>query len=124
VCPSCVGIENGSILDVTEMDAASNNGVENVRALREEAIYSPSAVKRRVYIVDEVHMLSNSAFNALLKILEEPPEHLILYMQPPSFKKCRQPSKHAATLFLQTIPPEVIKQEAFRNRISGEYEAY
>lgn len=79
-CAACTGIDNGSILDVTEMDAASNNGVENVRALREEAVYTPAAVKRRVYIIDEVHMLSNSAFNALLKILEEPPEHLIFIL--------------------------------------------
>jgi len=75
-----VGIESGSILDVLELDAASNNGVDNVRALREEAIYTPASVKKRVYIVDEVHMLSNAAFNALLKILEEPPEHLVFIL--------------------------------------------
>ena len=79
-CPSCRGIENGTILDVTEMDAASNNSVDNIRDLRDEAIYTPAAVKKRVYIVDEVHMLSNAAFNALLKILEEPPEHLIFIL--------------------------------------------
>ena len=80
VCPTCLGIDNGSILDVTEMDAASNNSVDNVRALREEAVYAPTAAKYRVYIVDEVHMLSTAAFNALLKILEEPPEHLIFIL--------------------------------------------
>ena len=79
-CPSCLGIESGSFLDVMELDAASNNGVDSVRALRDEAIYSPAQVKRRVYIVDEVHMLSTSAFNALLKILEEPPEHLMFIL--------------------------------------------
>ena len=79
-CPSCVGIENGSFLDVLELDAASNNGVDQVRALRDEAIYSPANVKKRVYIVDEVHMLSTPAFNALLKILEEPPEHLMFIL--------------------------------------------
>ena len=79
-CASCIGIENGSILDVLELDAASNNGVDDVRALREEAIYSPATVSKRVYIIDEVHMLSNSAFNALLKILEEPPEHLLFIL--------------------------------------------
>jgi len=79
-CASCVGIENGSILDVLELDAASNNGVDDVRALREEAIYSPATVNKRVYIIDEAHMLSNSAFNALLKILEEPPEHLVFIL--------------------------------------------
>ena len=79
-CASCIGIENGSILDVLELDAASNNGVDNVRALREEAIFTPASVLRRVYIVDEVHMLSTAAFNALLKILEEPPEHLLFIL--------------------------------------------
>ena len=75
-CPACLGIEDGSILDVVEIDAASNNSVDNIRAMREEALFAPVSVKKRVYIVDEVHMLSGSAFNALLKILEEPPEHL------------------------------------------------
>ena len=79
-CASCVGIENGSILDVLEIDAASNNGVDNVRTLREEAVYTPASVRMRVYIIDEVHMLSNSAFNALLKILEDPPEHLLFIL--------------------------------------------
>lgn len=79
-CPSCLGIENGSILDVLELDAASNNGVDQVRALRDEAVYTPAAVKKRVYIVDEVHMLSTPAFNALLKILEEPPPHLLFIL--------------------------------------------
>ena len=67
-------------MDVLEIDAASNNGVDNVRDLRDDAIYTPSEVKRRVYIIDEVHMLSISAFNALLKIIEEPPEHLIFIL--------------------------------------------
>lgn len=79
-CAACRGIEDGSILDVVELDAASNNGVDQVRALREEAVYAPAAVKRRVYIVDEVHMLSTGAFNALLKILEEPPEHVLFIL--------------------------------------------
>ena len=79
-CPSCRGILDGSIMDVVELDAASNNGVDNVRALREEAIFSPTRVKKRVYIIDEVHMLSLSAFNALLKILEEPPAHLMFIL--------------------------------------------
>lgn len=79
-CPSCLGIESGAFLDVMELDAASNNGVDNVRALRDEAVYSPAQVKKRVYIVDEVHMLSTPAFNALLKILEEPPEHLLFVL--------------------------------------------
>jgi len=79
-CPACLGIEDGSVMDVVELDAASNNGVDNVRALRDEAVFSPASVKKRVYIIDEVHMLSTSAFNALLKILEEPPEHLMFIL--------------------------------------------
>ncbi len=79
-CPSCRGIEDGSILDVVEMDAASNNRVDDVRALQDEAIFSPASVKKRVYIIDEVHMLSTAAFNALLKILEEPPAHLMFIL--------------------------------------------
>ena len=79
-CPTCRGIDDGTIMDVVELDAASNNGVDNVRALRDEAIFSPANAKKRVYIVDEVHMMSNSAFNALLKIMEEPPEHLMFIL--------------------------------------------
>ena len=79
-CAACRGIDDGSILDVIELDAASNNGVDNVRALRDEAVFSPANVRKRVYIIDEVHMLSPSAFNALLKILEEPPAHLMFIL--------------------------------------------
>ena len=75
-CEMCRGIDDGSVLDVIEIDAASNNGVDNIRDLREEANYTPAAAKYRVYIIDEVHMLSVGAFNALLKTLEEPPEHV------------------------------------------------
>lgn len=79
-CSACRSIDDGSCMDVLEIDAASNNGVDNVRDLREDAIYTPSQVKKRVYIIDEVHMLSISAFNALLKIIEEPPEHLLFIL--------------------------------------------
>ncbi len=79
-CPACLGIEDGSIFDVLELDAASNNGVDEVRDLRDKAVFPPAQVNRRVYIVDEVHMLSVPAFNALLKILEEPPEHLMFIL--------------------------------------------
>ena len=79
-CPSCRAIDSGACMDVLEIDAASNNGVDNVRDLRDDAVYSPSQVKMRVYIIDEVHMLSISAFNALLKIIEEPPEHLLFIL--------------------------------------------
>ena len=80
VCEACRSIDDGSCMDVLEIDAASNNGVDNVRMLRDDAIYTPSQVKMRVYIIDEVHMLSISAFNALLKIIEEPPEHLLFIL--------------------------------------------
>ena len=79
-CKACRSIDDGTCMDVLEIDAASNNGVDNVRDLRDDAVYSPSQVKKRVYIVDEVHMLSASAFNALLKIIEEPPEHLLFIL--------------------------------------------
>ena len=79
-CEICKGIDNGSILDVIEIDAASNNGVDNIRDLREEANFTPANAKYRVYIIDEVHMLSIGAFNALLKTLEEPPSHVIFIL--------------------------------------------
>ena len=79
-CEACKAIDSGSCMDVLEIDAASNNGVDNVRDLRDDAVYTPSQVKMRVYIIDEVHMLSISAFNALLKIIEEPPEHLLFIL--------------------------------------------
>ncbi|MGN0468171.1 MAG: DNA polymerase III subunit gamma/tau [Acutalibacteraceae bacterium] len=75
-CEICRGIDDGSILDVVEIDAASNNGVDNIRDIRDEAAFAPASCKYRVYIIDEVHMLSIGAFNALLKTLEEPPEHV------------------------------------------------
>lgn len=94
-CAACRGILEGSVMDVVELDAASNNGVDNVRALREEAVFSPTAVKKRVYIIDEVHMLSTAAFNALLKILEEPPEHLMFIL---------------ATTELQKVPATILSR--------------
>ncbi|WP_102026133.1 DNA polymerase III subunit gamma/tau [Salirhabdus sp. Marseille-P4669] len=79
-CPSCLGIQDGSISDVIEIDAASNNGVDDIRDIRDKVKYAPSAIKYKVYIVDEVHMLSTGAFNALLKTLEEPPQHVIFIL--------------------------------------------
>ena len=111
-CAACRGIADGSILDVVELDAASNNGVDNVRALREEAVFSPAAVKKRVYIIDEVHMLSASAFNALLKIIEEPPEHLIFIL---------------ATTELQKVPATILsrcQRHSFRRIDTAELAAY
>ena len=80
VCLHCRGIEDGSLLDVSEIDAASNNRVDDIRLLRDEAVFTPSVADYRVYIIDEVHMLSTSAFNALLKTLEEPPAHVIFIL--------------------------------------------
>jgi len=79
-CPACKGITNGSISDVIEIDAASNNGVDEIRDIRDKVKYAPTAVKYKVYIIDEVHMLSIGAFNALLKTLEEPPKHVIFIL--------------------------------------------
>ncbi len=79
-CSLCKGIESGAILDVMEIDAASNNGVDNIRDMRDETAYTPGAGKYKVYIIDEVHMLSQAAFNALLKIMEEPPPHVIFIL--------------------------------------------
>ncbi len=94
-CRYCTGIDDGSILDVVELDAASNTGVDNVRDLREEAVFSPAAAKKRVYIIDEVHMLSLAAFNALLKIIEEPPPHLMFIL---------------ATTELQKVPATILSR--------------
>lgn len=94
-CPACLSISDGTATDVVEMDAASNNGVENIRDLRDSVVYTPADLKYRVYIIDEVHMLSPSAFNALLKTLEEPPAHVIFIL---------------ATTELQKIPATVLSR--------------
>ncbi len=111
-CAACRGIAEGSVLDVVELDAASNNGVDNVRALRDEAVFSPASVKKRVYIIDEVHMLSMPAFNALLKILEEPPEHLMFIL---------------ATTELQKVPATILsrcQRHSFRRIETAEIAGY
>ena len=79
-CDICRGIDDSSIMDVVEIDAASNNGVDNIRSLQEEVSFTPAVAKYRVYIIDEVHMLSGGAFNALLKTLEEPPAHVLFIL--------------------------------------------
>ena len=86
-CETCRGIEDGSIMDVYEIDAASNNGVDNIRDLRDDVKYAPSICKYKVYIIDEVHMLSTAAFNALLKTLEEPPAHVIFILATTEYQK-------------------------------------
>lgn len=94
-CSACLSIDAGTATDVLEMDAASNNGVEYIRDIRDEVVYTPSELKKRVYIIDEVHMLSVSAFNALLKTLEEPPEYVVFIL---------------ATTELQKIPATIISR--------------
>ncbi len=94
-CAACRAIDAGAATDVLEMDAASNNGVDNIRDIRDEVIYTPSELKYRVYIIDEVHMLSASAFNALLKTLEEPPAHVVFIL---------------ATTELQKLPATIISR--------------
>ena len=120
-CPSCLGIESGSILDVLELDAASNNGVDQVRALRDEAVYTPAAVRRRVYIVDEVHMLSTAAFNALLKILEEPPEHLMFILATTELHKVPATIKSRCQQFAfkRILPGDIAARLAYVARQEG-----
>ena len=114
-CPSCLGIESGGFLDVMELDAASNNGVDHVRALRDEAIYSPAQVKKRVYIIDEVHMLSIAAFNALLKILEEPPEHLMFILATTELNKVPATilSRCQRFAFRRILPREIVSRLSY-----------
>lgn len=106
-CENCKAIISESVLDVVEMDAASNNGVDDIRELKEKVIYPPQSLKYKVYIIDEVHMLSKGAFNALLKILEEPPRHLIFIL---------------ATTEIQKIPATILSRSQKYNfkRISIE----
>ncbi|MEQ2400916.1 DNA polymerase III subunit gamma/tau [Peptoniphilus hominis (ex Hitch et al. 2025)] len=106
-CENCKAILSESVLDVVEMDAASNNGVDDIRELKEKVIYPPQSLKYKVYIIDEVHMLSKGAFNALLKILEEPPRHLIFIL---------------ATTEIQKIPATILSRSQKYNfkRISIE----
>jgi DNA polymerase-3 subunit gamma/tau len=111
VCRTCLGILDGSILDVTEMDAASNNGVDDVRLLTQEAAYLPSSAKKRVYIIDEVHMLSKGAFNALLKTLEEPPEHVLFILATTELHKVPATIQSRCQTFLfRRISKEIIAE--------------
>ncbi len=107
-CENCKAIASGNATDILEIDAASNNGVDNIRDLRDEVMYPPAYLKKRVYIIDEVHMLSSGAFNALLKTLEEPPEYVIFIL---------------ATTELHKIPPTILsrcQRFEFRNISSDE----
>ncbi len=120
-CEVCLGILNGSLLDVIEIDAASNNSVDNIRDLRDEVIYTPSKARYKVYIIDEVHMLSTGAFNALLKTLEEPPAHVIFILA------TTEPHKLPATILsrcqrfdFRRIPVEsIVKRVEYISKESG-----
>ncbi|MBR5203016.1 MAG: DNA polymerase III subunit gamma/tau [Clostridia bacterium] len=106
-CEICKGIDSGAILDIIEIDAASNNGVDNIRDLREEANFTPANAKFRVYIIDEVHMLSIGAFNALLKTLEEPPAHVIFILATTEVHKLPSTILSRCQRFdFKRIPPE------------------
>ncbi len=108
-CHICKGIDNGSVLDVTEIDAASNNSVDNIRDLRDEVNFTPATAKFRVYIIDEVHMLSSGAFNALLKTLEEPPEHVLFILATTEVQKLPATILSRCQRFdFRRIPPEDI----------------
>ncbi len=111
-CEICEGIDNGSVMDVVEIDAASNNGVDSIRTLREEAGFTPAAARYRVYIIDEVHMLSIGAFNALLKTLEEPPAHVIFILGTTEVHKIPATILSRCQRFnFRRIPPEEIAQQ-------------
>lgn len=108
-CAICRGIEDGSVMDVVEIDAASNNGVDDIRMLREEADFTPANAKYRVYIIDEVHMLSIGAFNALLKTLEEPPPHVLFILATTEVHKLPATILSRCQRFdFHRIPPEDI----------------
>ena len=114
-CEICRGIDNGSILDVVEMDAASNNGVDDIRDLRDETAYTPSACHYKVYIIDEVHMLSTAAFNALLKTLEEPPAHVIFILATTEIQKVPATilSRCQRYSFKRILPKDIAKRLAY-----------
>ncbi len=127
-CSACRSIDSGACVDVLEIDAASNNGVDNVRSLRDDAVYLPAEVKKRVYIIDEVHMLSMSAFNALLKIIEEPPEHLVFILATTELHKVPATilSRCQRFSFRRILPEDIVERLnyiAYREHIDLEPEA-
>jgi DNA polymerase-3 subunit gamma/tau len=114
-CEACLAIDSGAATDVLEMDAASNNKVENIRDILEEVVYSPSNLKYRVYIIDEVHMLTTSAFNALLKTLEEPPEHVVFILATTELNKLPSTIVSRCQRFdFRRISTEVLKNHLMR----------
>ena len=114
-CEACLAIDSGAATDVLEMDAASNNGVDNIRDIRDEVVYSPSNLKYKVYIIDEVHMLSTSAFNALLKTLEEPPAHVVFILATTELQKLPATIVSRCQRFdFRRITTEVLKNHLLR----------
>ncbi len=127
-CSACKSIDSGACMDVLEIDAASNNGVDNVRSLRDEAIYSPAEVQKRVYIIDEVHMLSMSAFNALLKIIEEPPAHVLFILATTELHKVPVTilSRCQRFAFRRILPEDIVgrlNEIAYREKVELEQDA-
>ena len=127
-CAACRAIDEGRCMDVLEIDAASNNGVDSVRVLRDDAIYTPGEVRKRVYIIDEVHMLSLAAFNALLKIIEEPPEHLLFILATTELHKVPATilSRCQRYAFRRLLPEDIasrINYVAYQENISIEPDA-
>ena len=118
-CSICRGIDDGSILDVVEMDAASNNGVDDIRGLRDETAYTPSECRYKVYVIDEVHMLSTAAFNALLKTLEEPPAHVIFILATTEIQKVPETilSRCQRYDFARIVPEDIARRVEY---IAGE----
>jgi DNA polymerase-3 subunit gamma/tau len=111
LCANCLAVKDGVFMDVIEIDAASNNGVENIRELRESVKYPPSVGRRKVYIVDEVHMLSSGAFNALLKTLEEPPEHVMFILATTERQKLPATVlSRCLRLDFKRVPAETVKK--------------
>ena len=128
VCPICEGIENGRVIDVIEMDAASNNSVDNIRDMREEVAFTPGESQKKVYIIDEVHMLTTGAFNALLKTLEEPPPHIIFILATTEFNKIpatilSRCQRHDFRRILPETIAERIKYVADKENIAIEQQA-
>ena len=104
-CPLCINVQNSNDVDVIEIDGASNNGVDAIRSLKESVQYMPSSSNKRIYIIDEVHMLSQSAFNALLKTLEEPPAHVIFILATTEMNKIpKTVISRCQTLYLSPLP--------------------
>ena len=110
-CEICRGIDDGSLLDITEMDAASNRNIDDIRDLRSEANFTPAVAKYRVYIIDEAHMLTKEAANALLKIMEEPPEHVIFILATTEVHRLPATILSRCMRFdYRRMPPEVIAE--------------